>query len=150
MTSPRALLTAWNIRAKKQLGQNFLNDANVARAIVNKAGIDSDDVVLEIGPGRGALTARLLERFERVLALEVDERLRADGQVEIAAEIENLEGSSVPIGVVVDESGQRAFVAHANADVITEIDLQSGTIVRPLTAGKEPDGMGWSPVAAGR
>jgi YVTN family beta-propeller protein len=56
--------------------------------------------------------------------------------------------SSVPIGVVVDESGQRAFVAHANADVITEIDLQSGEIVRPLTAGKEPDGMGWSPVAA--
>ena len=56
--------------------------------------------------------------------------------------------SSVPIGVVVDETGQRAFVAHANADVITEIDLQSGTIVRPLTAGKEPDGMGWSPVAA--
>ncbi len=58
--------------------------------------------------------------------------------------------SSVPIGVVVDDTGQRAFVAHANADVITEIDLQSGEIVRPLTAGKEPDGMGWSPVAAGR
>ena len=56
--------------------------------------------------------------------------------------------SSVPIGVVVDETGQRAFVAHANADVITEIDLQTGEIVRPLTAGKEPDGMGWSPVVA--
>ena len=54
--------------------------------------------------------------------------------------------SSVPIGVVVDESGQRAFVAHANADVITEIDLASGEIIRPLTAGREPDGMGWSPV----
>jgi YVTN family beta-propeller protein len=58
--------------------------------------------------------------------------------------------SSVPIGVVVDETGQRAFVAHANADVITEIDLESGEIVRPLMAGKEPDGMGWSPVVAGR
>ena len=58
--------------------------------------------------------------------------------------------SSVPIGVVVDETGQRAFVAHANADVITEIDLASGEIVRPLTAGREPDGMGWSPVAVNR
>ena len=58
--------------------------------------------------------------------------------------------SSVPIGVVVDESGQRAFVAHANADVITEIDLASGEIVRSLTAGREPDGMGWSPVAVSR
>lgn len=56
--------------------------------------------------------------------------------------------SSVPIGVVVDETGQRAFVAHANADVITEIDLESGEIVRPLTAGREPDGMGWSPIVA--
>jgi hypothetical protein len=56
MTSPRALLTAWNIQAKKQLGQNFLNDPNVARAIVNKAGIAGDDVVLEIGPGLGAMT----------------------------------------------------------------------------------------------
>ena len=52
--------------------------------------------------------------------------------------------SSVPIGVVVDGSGQRAFVAHANADVITEIDLESGEIVRSLRAGKEPDGMGYS------
>ena len=58
--------------------------------------------------------------------------------------------SSVPIGVVVDETGQRAFVAHANADVITEIDLSSGEIVRSLTAGREPDGMGWSPVAVNR
>ena len=58
--------------------------------------------------------------------------------------------SSVPIGVVVDESGQRAFVAHANADVITEIDLETGEIIRPLTAGREPDGMGWSAVAVNR
>ena len=57
--------------------------------------------------------------------------------------------SSVPIGVVVDETGRRAFVAHANADVITEIDLESGEITRPLTAGREPDGMGWSPVEVG-
>ena len=52
--------------------------------------------------------------------------------------------SSVPIGVVVDDQGQRAFVAHANADIITEIDLESGEIIRSLRAGKEPDGMGWS------
>ena len=54
--------------------------------------------------------------------------------------------SSVPIGVVVDNAGERAFVAHANADVITEIDLASGDIVRLLHAGKEPDGMGYSTV----
>ena len=52
--------------------------------------------------------------------------------------------SSVPIGVIIDDSGTRAFVAHANADVITEIDLTTGEIVRSLHAGKEPDGMGFS------
>jgi YVTN family beta-propeller protein len=54
--------------------------------------------------------------------------------------------SSVPIGVVVDGRGEHAFVAHANADVITEVDLSSGEIVRMLHAGREPDGMGYSAV----
>jgi len=54
--------------------------------------------------------------------------------------------SSVPIGVVVDGVGEHAFVAHANADVITDVDLSNGDIVRLLRAGKEPDGMGYSAV----
>jgi len=52
--------------------------------------------------------------------------------------------SSVPIGVVVDPQGRRAFIAHANADVISEVDLDSGKTLRLLRAGKEPDGMGYS------
>ena len=58
--------------------------------------------------------------------------------------------SSVPIGVIVDDSGTRAFVAHANADVITEIDLTTGEIVRSLHAGQEPDGMGFSALTVQR
>lgn len=56
--------------------------------------------------------------------------------------------SSVPIGVVVSGDGSRAYVAHAHADAITEVDLAGGEprLVRTLRAGKEPDGMGWSPV----
>jgi 16S rRNA (adenine1518-N6/adenine1519-N6)-dimethyltransferase len=75
MTSPRALLTAWNIQAKKQLGQNFLNDPNVARAIVNKAGIADDDVVLEIGPGLGAITVPAATAARRVIAVDKDGRI---------------------------------------------------------------------------
>ena len=58
--------------------------------------------------------------------------------------------SSVPIGVVVDDTGTLAFVAHANADVITEVHLETGQILRMLTAGKEPDGMGFSPLVVER
>ncbi len=75
MTSPRALLTAWNIQAKKQLGQNFLNDPNVARAIVNKAGITGDDIVLEIGPGLGAMTIPAAAAARRVIAVDKDGRI---------------------------------------------------------------------------
>ena len=73
-------------------------------------------------------------------SMDVEERLFGD----------RFGNSSVPIGVIVDSAGDRAWVAHANADVITEIDLGSGNIVRTLRAGKEPDGMGYSEITAAR
>ncbi len=54
--------------------------------------------------------------------------------------------SSVPIGIVIAPDGRRAFVAHANADVISVVDLTSWHRVGALHAGKEPDGMGFSPL----
>jgi len=92
VTSPRALLTAWNIRAKKQLGQNFLNDPNLARAIVEKAGLDSDDVVLEIGPGLGAITVPAAKTARRVIAVDKDGRIIDLLHTELmAADIHNVE-----------------------------------------------------------
>jgi len=52
--------------------------------------------------------------------------------------------SSVPIGIVIHPNGKKAWVAHTNADVVAEIDLESWTIVRLLEAGREPDGMAYS------
>lgn len=54
--------------------------------------------------------------------------------------------SSVPVGVLVDPSGRRAWVAHTNADAVVEVDLASWKVVRVLEAGKEPDGMDYSSV----
>lgn len=54
--------------------------------------------------------------------------------------------SSVPIGVVVHPGGRRAWVAHANADVITVLDLEKWAAAGTLTAGREPDGMAYSPL----
>jgi len=61
---------------RRRLGQNFLVDGNVAARIVRLLEAEPPRV-LEIGPGTGALTAPLLERFDRVLALEVDPGLPA-------------------------------------------------------------------------
>jgi 16S rRNA (adenine1518-N6/adenine1519-N6)-dimethyltransferase len=59
----------------KSLGQNFLHDRNLARWIVEKAEITSNDYVVEIGPGLGALTELIAERGARVVAIEKDQRL---------------------------------------------------------------------------
>lgn len=61
---------------RRRLGQNFLIDEGVARGIVDLLA-DEPPRVLEIGPGRGALSAPLLNRFDRVRALELDEPLVA-------------------------------------------------------------------------
>lgn len=58
-----------------RIGQNFLIDRNVARRIVRAASLEPGDHVLEIGPGRGALTRLLLEASSRVVAVEIDENL---------------------------------------------------------------------------
>lgn len=54
--------------------------------------------------------------------------------------------SSVPIGIEIVDSEKRVYVAHANADNISVIDLDEGKLIGTLSAGKEPDGMGWSPL----
>lgn len=71
----RATLQEIHVSPVKTLGQNFLHDQNLARWIVDQAQITSDDYVLEIGPGLGALTKFLLEKGARVLAIEKDTRL---------------------------------------------------------------------------
>ena len=65
-------------RPRKSLGQHFLVDSRVANRIVAAADLATGDTVVEIGPGNGALTRRLVERAGRVVAVELDQRLAAD------------------------------------------------------------------------
>ncbi len=69
------MLAAGGIRLTKSLGQNFLHDANQLRRIAAAAELNPTDKVLEIGPGLGPLTERLVERAGQVLAIEKDARL---------------------------------------------------------------------------
>ncbi|KQY56762.1 MULTISPECIES: 16S rRNA (adenine(1518)-N(6)/adenine(1519)-N(6))-dimethyltransferase RsmA [unclassified Nocardioides] len=71
----RSLAAALDIRPTKQKGQNFVIDANTCRRIVRDSAITGSDVVLEIGPGLGSLTLALLDVAERVLAVEIDDKL---------------------------------------------------------------------------
>ncbi|MBQ6922738.1 MAG: ribosomal RNA small subunit methyltransferase A [Clostridia bacterium] len=72
----KQLLTENNLKLKKAFGQNFLTDGALLSEIVDKAGVTAGDRVLEIGCGAGALTVKLSEKAERVVAYEIDERLK--------------------------------------------------------------------------
>ena len=64
-----------DVKAKKSLGQNFLQDAEVIERIFEAAGVEKTDWVLEIGPGTGALTFRMSDMVEKVIAMELDHEL---------------------------------------------------------------------------
>ncbi|MFA5275518.1 MAG: 16S rRNA (adenine(1518)-N(6)/adenine(1519)-N(6))-dimethyltransferase RsmA [Candidatus Omnitrophota bacterium] len=86
-----------HIKPKKSLGQNFLIDRNIGDKIVNSCGLHPDDIVFEIGAGRGELTRLIAQKVKLVYALEIDKRL-----------YENL----------VQEFEGRANVKFINADIL--------------------------------
>lgn len=75
--SIRDLLREFDIRPRKDLGQNFLVDPLALQRIVDAAEVQPEDIVLEIGPGLGTLTEALARRASEVVAVEVDERMVA-------------------------------------------------------------------------
>lgn len=64
-----------SLRSKRRFGQNFLTDANVIRRIIDAVQPRSDETIIEIGPGRGALSSLLIEKAGRVIAIEFDRDL---------------------------------------------------------------------------
>ena len=75
LSDMKTILARGEIRLTKSLGQNFLHDQNQLRKIVAAAELDSQDKVLEIGPGLGPLTELLVAQASEVLAIEKDQRL---------------------------------------------------------------------------
>lgn len=69
------LMKKYKIKANKSLGQNFLIDDTVIEDIVEGAKIEKDDLVIEIGPGLGSMTAKLLEKAKKVICVELDRKM---------------------------------------------------------------------------
>ncbi len=71
----KEIFKQYNIKPSKKLGQNFLVDRGVLKKIIHAANLNSDDIVLEIGPGLGVLTIELAKRVKKVIAIEKDRRM---------------------------------------------------------------------------
>lgn len=77
--SPRKmneLLDSNDFKFKKKFGQNFIVDQNIIDKIIVESGVDSDTMVIEIGPGAGSLTYKLAAASHNVLCYEIDESLK--------------------------------------------------------------------------
>lgn len=72
----KELLEQNGFNFKKMFGQNFIVDENIIHAIVNRTKIDQDTLVIEIGPGAGALTRQLSLQASQVLCYEIDTTLK--------------------------------------------------------------------------
>lgn len=81
--NPKTLLDQHDIHPKKKLGQNFLHDPGALEKIVAEAEITREDTVLEVGPGTGTLTKFLADAAKKVIAVEIDERLKPILDVEL-------------------------------------------------------------------
>lgn len=69
------IMKAYNIKANKSLGQNFLINSEVVEKIIESSELSTDDLVIEIGPGLGTLTKYLLEKAGKVICIELDTRM---------------------------------------------------------------------------
>ncbi len=97
----------YGFRFSKSLGQNFITDRNVLNKIVEGAEIGPEDLVIEIGPGFGALTAELAQVSSRVVAIEIDSRLIPILQDTLKeydnVEVVNRDILKTDIGAIIDE-----------------------------------------------
>mgnify|MGYP000154942677 FL=1 len=91
----RELATALNLTPSKSLGQNFVHDGNTCLKIVRTAGVQPDDVALEIGPGLGSLTLAMMQEAKAVVVVEIDKRLADQLPITAAKHADNPEKLTV-------------------------------------------------------
>ena len=84
--STQEIVKKYNFKFSKSLGQNFLHDESVLDSIVDGAGVCKDDLIIEIGPGVGSLTAKLLQKAGNVVSIELDNDLIPILQNELSQE----------------------------------------------------------------
>jgi len=75
LTEIKNISKEYGIAPSKSRGQNFLHDQNIIDKIIKSANISPDDVVVEVGPGLGALTGQLVKQAKKVKVVELDKRV---------------------------------------------------------------------------
>ncbi|HTE48312.1 MAG TPA: 16S rRNA (adenine(1518)-N(6)/adenine(1519)-N(6))-dimethyltransferase RsmA [Candidatus Paceibacterota bacterium] len=128
------------MKAKKYLGQNFLKSKIALRKIIEAGEIKKDDVILEIGPGRGTLTGKLLEKAKTVIAVEKDRELFEFLKIKFAEQIKS--GSLALVhGDILEFSLGNCKLSAKTYKLISNIPYNiTGAILKKfLTEKNQPD-----------
>jgi|AntAceMinimDraft_16_1070373.scaffolds.fasta_scaffold07918_3 16S rRNA (adenine1518-N6/adenine1519-N6)-dimethyltransferase len=128
----RELLKKYHLRPSKKMGQNFLVNEDILDKIIQNSQLTKNDVVLEIGPGIGALTQKLLKIVKKVVAVEKDKQLAKLLKMSLA-EFKNLEIIEGDIMIVNDLPIIKPYKIVANLPY--NISLP---IIRKFIEGKNP------------
>jgi 16S rRNA (adenine1518-N6/adenine1519-N6)-dimethyltransferase len=110
-----------------RLGQNFLADTNLLDAIVREAGVETDDVVLEVGGGEGVLTERLAQAAAALHVVELDQRLRP-GLEELASRAPGVHlvfGDAMDVDLAALEPAPTAMVSNLPYSIATPLLLRT-------------------------
>jgi 16S rRNA (adenine1518-N6/adenine1519-N6)-dimethyltransferase len=115
------------VTPKKQLGQHFLVDENILGVIGRLAELEASDVVLEIGPGLGVLTAYLGDRVEHVHAVELDRSLEPELTARLASKpnVDVHYGDALALDLAAVAPGASKLVANLPYNVATPILVES-------------------------
>ena len=135
--SPRALLEKHGLRAKRSWGQNFLGDEEILDDIARLAAPGEGDLVVELGAGLGHLTARLLARGAKVVAVERDRDMARVLRGEMGGRIVLLEADAARIdyGRIAEERAAEAKPTSASTATATSIPTSAQT---PTSFPKTP------------
>ncbi|HWA32453.1 MAG TPA: 16S rRNA (adenine(1518)-N(6)/adenine(1519)-N(6))-dimethyltransferase RsmA [Candidatus Paceibacterota bacterium] len=129
------------MKAKKSLGQNFLKSETILKKIVEAGNVNSKDVVLEIGPGKGALTEKILEAAGQVIAVEKDRELFEFLINKFATELES--GKMILIHGDILELDTDEIFENQKYKIVANIPYNiTGAILKKfLTARRQPSDM---------
>ncbi len=121
---------------RKRFGQHFLRDTRVLDAIVDALGDLSDCTVVEVGPGRGALTDRLVARAARVVAIEVDRDLVAHLRTRYVGQpqVEIIEGDVLEVALADVAGGPYVLAGNVPYYITTPILFHALVPPRPVCA----------------
>lgn len=126
-------MTSAHTRPRKRFGQHFLIRPEITHRILGLAELSGTESVLEIGPGRGALTAELLEQCRRLVLIEIDRDLVADLRTRFGAEpnVRIVEGDVLKIDLAAELGDDAPVTVVANLPYNISTPIISRFVGRP-------------------